>query len=113
MDQRKKALWDLRQFVSDSRWVIGKLAAETGMEFQAIASAVGVPVETVMSAVQVHNAFFDVRESYQNLFWDHFYVARSWDDFAECLQWADENRATAMEMKAWRRAQHGANLQDQ
>lgn len=109
MDPKKKALSDLIGFVSDSRWVIGKLAAETGMAFETIAASVGVPVETIKTAVQVHNAFGagEGRKLYPGLNWIHFHWALHWDDCAECLQWAYENQATPNEMMAWRRAQHG------
>ena len=42
--------------------------------------------------------------------WSHFYAAINWDDAAECLQWADDVQAGVAEMKAWRRAQRGEDL---
>ena len=40
----------------------------------------------------------------------HFYVALTWPDSIECLEWARDNEATVAEMKAWRRMQHGEDL---
>jgi hypothetical protein len=40
----------------------------------------------------------------------HCREALTWEDAPECLLWADENDASAAEMKAWRRMQNGEDL---
>ena len=71
---------------------------------------IGLSADQVYQRRRVWETFADVRENYAHLKWSHFYSALTWDDAAECLQWAEEIRATVAEMKAWRRAQRGEDL---
>jgi len=107
-----------QQAVSTCNWVIGECAAEwtqryakgrTDNDFGAL---IGLSGDQVYQRRRVWQTFSDVRENYAQLKWSHFYVALSWDDAAECLQWANDMEATVAEMKAWRRSQHGEDLSE-
>lgn len=105
-----------RQVLSDSSWVIGECAAQwtkkyakgrTDADFGAM---VGLSGDQIYQRRRVWETFGDVREQYSILKWSHYYVALTWDDAPECLQWAEENKATVAELKAWRRALNGEDL---
>ena len=102
--------------VSGSAWEVGECAflwtqrysqGRTDADF---AQHVGLSHDQVKQKRLVYEAFADVCDSYHNLSWSHFYVARTWDDAAECLAWAEENEARVAEMKAWRRMCNGEDL---
>lgn len=102
--------------VSQCNWVVGECAAawtekyakgRTDADFGAM---VGLSSDQVFQRRRVAETFGDVHDSYPSLKWSHFYVALTWDDAPECLQWAEENDATVAEMKAWRRAIKGEDL---
>ncbi|WP_417378694.1 hypothetical protein [Gimesia sp.] len=105
-----------REALSDSSWVIGECAAQwtkkyakgrTDADFGAM---VGLSGDQIYQRRRVWETFGDVREQYQHLKWSHYYIALTWDDAPECLQWAEENQATVAELKAWRRAVNGEDL---
>tara|TARA_R110002095_G_scaffold159356_1_gene138161 strand:- start:660 stop:1478 length:819 start_codon:yes stop_codon:yes gene_type:complete len=105
-----------REALSDSSWVIGECAAQwtkkyakgrTDADFGAM---VGLSGDQVYQRRRVWETFGDVREQYSCLKWSHYYIALTWDDAPECLQWAEENQATVAELKAWRRASNGEDL---
>jgi len=105
-----------QQAVNQCRWVVGECAAKwtkkyakgrTDADFAALINLSG---DQVFQRRRVWESFADVHESYPNLKWSHFYSAINWDDSAECLQWAEETKATVAEMKAWRRAIRGEDL---
>jgi hypothetical protein len=104
--------------LSQCSWTVGECAAtwtqryskgRTDGDFGAL---IGLSGDQVYQRRRVWEGFGDVREEYPNLKWSHFYTALTWDDAAECLQWANEMQASIAEMKAWRRAQRGENLQE-
>lgn len=105
-----------REALSDSSWVIGECAAQwtkkyakgrTDADFGAM---VGLSGDQVYQRRRVWETFGDVRDQYTLLKWSHYYIALTWDDAPECLQWAEENKATVAELKAWRRALNGEDL---
>ncbi|MCH9654188.1 MAG: hypothetical protein K0U86_16400 [Planctomycetes bacterium] len=105
-----------REALSDSSWVIGECAAQwtkkyakgrTDADFGAM---VGLSGDQIYQRRRVWESFGDVRDQYSNLRWSHYYISLTWDDAPECLQWAEENKATVAELKAWRRAIHGEDL---
>jgi len=105
-----------REALSDSSWVIGECAAQwtkkyakgrTDADFGAM---VGLSGDQVYQRRRVWETFGDVRTQYSCLKWSHYYIALTWDDAPECLQWAEENKATVAELKAWRRAVNGEDL---
>lgn len=105
-----------RQALSDSSWVIGECAAQwtkkyakgrTDADFGAM---VGLSGDQIYQRRRVWETFGDVRDQYSILKWSHYYIALTWDDAPECLQWAEENKATVAELKAWRRALNGEDL---
>ncbi len=102
--------------VSSVSWVVGECAAKwteryaRGRTDEDFAAQIGMSAEQVQQRRRTYEVFGDVRISYENLSWSHFNVATGWDDAPDCLQWADEMRATVAEMKAWRRAQRGEDL---
>lgn len=102
--------------LSNCSWTVGECAAlwtkrysrgRTDADFGAL---IGLSGDQVYQRRRIWESFGDVRENYTALKWSHFYSALTWDDAAECLQWASEMQATIAEMKAWRRAQRGENL---
>jgi hypothetical protein len=105
-----------REALSDSSWVIGECAAQwtekyakgrTDADFGAM---VGLSGDQIYQRRRVWETFGDVKNQYSNLKWSHYYIALTWDDAPECLQWAEENQATVAELKAWRRAVNGEDL---
>ena len=112
--------------VSRCNWVVGRCAAEwtrryaRGRTDADFAALVGLSADQVYQRRRVWETFSDVRERYEAApqpgkprrgpRWSHFYVALTWDDAPECLDWAAENEATVAEMKAYRRALHGDDL---
>ncbi|MEZ6047586.1 MAG: hypothetical protein R3C11_18805 [Planctomycetaceae bacterium] len=102
--------------ISQCNWVVGECASQwtqkyakgrTDADFSAL---IGLSPDQVYQRRRVWETFADVHESYTNLKWSHFYVSLNWEDAPECLQWADENEATVVEMKAWRRSMRGEDL---
>ena len=102
--------------MSDSSWVIGECAAQwtekyakgrTDADFGAM---VGLSGDQIYQRRRVWETFGDVKDQYAHLKWSHYYIALTWDDAPECLQWAEENQATVAELKAWRRAVNGEDL---
>jgi len=105
-----------REALSNSSWVIGECAAQwtkkyakgrTDADFGAM---IGLSGDQIYQRRRVWETFGDVRDQYSELKWSHYYIALTWDDAPECLQWAEENQATVAELKAWRRAIHGEDL---
>lgn len=102
--------------VSRCNWEVGECAAiwtkrfsrgRTDSDFAALVSLSG---DQVYQRRRVWETFADVYLNYPTLKWSHFYSAINWDDAAECLQWAEDVQAGVAEMKAWRRAQRGEDL---
>lgn len=102
--------------VSRCNWVVGACAAQWTRKFARgrtdadFGAMVGLSSDQVYQRRRVWETFGDVQGDYPSLKWSHFYVALTWDDAPECLQWAEENQATVAEMKAWRRAMRGEDL---
>ncbi len=104
--------------LSQCNWVVGECAAQWTQKYAKgrtdadFGNLIGLSGDQVYQRRRVWETFADVHENYGDLKWSHFYSALTWDDAAECLQWANENQATVNEMKAWRRAQHGEDLSE-
>jgi hypothetical protein len=102
--------------VSRCNWEVGECAAVWTKRFSRgrtdadFAELVGLSPDQVYQRRRVWETFGDVYENYGGLKWSHFYSALTWDDAAECLQWAQDIGATVAEMRAWRRAQRGEDL---
>ncbi len=102
--------------LSHCNWEVGECAATWTTRFARgrtdgdFGAQIGLSADQVYQRRRVWETFADVRDNYSQLKWSHFYAALTWDDAAECLQWAEEIRATVAEMKAWRRAQRGEDL---
>lgn len=104
--------------VSRCNWDVGECASLWTKRFARgrtdadFAMLVGLTGDQVYQRRRVWETFGDVSGSYPALKWSHFYTALTWDDAAECLQWANDIDATVAEMKAWRRAQRGEDLSE-
>ena len=102
--------------VSRCNWEVGECAALWTKRFARgrtdadFATLVSLSADQVYQRRRVWETFADVFQNYATLKWSHFYAAINWDDAAECLQWADDVHAGVAEMKAWRRAQRGEDL---
>jgi hypothetical protein len=105
-----------QQALSSCNWSIGECAAQWTKRFSRgrtdadFGALIGLSGDQVYQRRRVWEAFDNVREQYPQLKWSHFYVALTWENSAECLQWANEMEATVAEMRAWRRAQQGDDL---
>lgn len=103
--------------VSSCRWVVGECAARwteryaRGRTDGDFAALVGLTPDQIFQRRRVWETFHSVRDQYTDLKWSHFYAALTWDDSGDCLQWAEETKATVAEMKAWRRARRGEDLE--
>jgi hypothetical protein len=99
--------------VSQCNWVVGECASKWTKKYARgrtdgdFGLLVGLSSDQVYQRRRVWETFADVAATYPALKWSHFYVALTWNDAPECLQWALENEATVAEMKAWRRSMHG------
>ena len=106
-----------RAAVSGCNWIVGQCAAEwttryaRGRTDADFAALVELSVDQVYQRRRVWETFGDVYGEYPSLRWSHFYTAVAWDDAPECLHWAAENEATVAEMRAWRRASRGEDLE--
>jgi hypothetical protein len=104
--------------VSSCNWEVGQCAALWTRRFSRgrtdtdFAQLVGLTGDQVYQRRRVWETFGDVSANYSSLKWSHFYAALTWDDAAECLQWANDIGSTVAEMKAWRRAQRGEDLSE-
>lgn len=102
--------------ISHCNWEVGECAAlwtrrfARGRTDSDFGQLVGLSADQVYQRRRVWETFSDVYSNYADLKWSHFYSALTWDDAAECLQWAQDIGATVAEMKAWRRAQRGEDL---
>ncbi|QDU81162.1 hypothetical protein Pla110_28990 [Polystyrenella longa] len=105
--------------ISQCNWVVGECAAQWTQKYAKgrtdsdFAALIGLSPDQVYQRRRVWETFSETSESYENLKWSHFYVALNWEDSPECLQWAHENEATVVEMKAWRRALRGEDLTEE
>jgi hypothetical protein len=105
--------------VSQCNWVVGECASKWTKKYARgrtdgdFGLLVGLSSDQVYQRRRVWETFADVAETYPALKWSHFYVALTWNDAPECLQWALENEATVSEMKAWRRSMHGEDAADE
>ena len=115
-EETEQQLIDRAQQALSSNWTIGKCASiwceryANGRTDADFADLIGASQQQVNAARRVFERFADVYSTWSNLTWSHFKAAVSWEDAAECLQWAEEISASVREMKAWRRALHGEDL---
>jgi hypothetical protein len=104
--------------VSTCNWVVGECAAKWTKKYAKgrsdgdFGELVGLSGDQIYQRRRVWETFGDVAANYPSLKWSHFYVALNWDDAPECLQWAEENQTTVAEMRAWRRALRGEDLNE-
>jgi hypothetical protein len=104
--------------LSNCSWTVGECAAvwtkrySKGRTDADFGNLIGLSGDQVYQRRRVYESFSDVHADYPNLKWSHFYTALTWDDAAECLRWADDMHSTIAEMKAWRRAQRGEDLNE-
>jgi hypothetical protein len=102
--------------ISLCRWTIGECAGHWTKRFARgrtdadFATMIGLTVDQVYQRRRVWETFNGERDKFPSLKWSHFYSALAWDDSLDCLQWAEENKSTVAEMKAWRRAVRGEDL---
>lgn len=107
-----------REALSRCHWEIGECAdkwterysrGRTDADFGAL---IGLSGDQVYQRRRVWQRFGEIADQFENLRWSHFYAALNWDDADDCLKWADDVKATVIQMKAWRRAQHGEDLSE-
>ena len=104
--------------LSSCNWTVGECASQWTQRYASgrtdadFGATLGLSGDQVCQRRLVWESFADVYKEYPNLKWSHFYAARTWEDSAECLQWANDLDANVAEMKAWRRSQHGEDLSE-
>lgn len=102
--------------LSQSNWDVGECASRWTTKFakgrgdEQFGNLIGLSRSQVQQCRQVYETYGDVRDLYPSLAFNHFYVARGWDDAEECLAWAEENQARVSEMIAWRRMNGGEDM---
>lgn len=115
-ETQQELLQRIRTADSHTKWATGEWISLLKERYQLtdeqIAQQTDLSRESVTQRRLVWETFADCKAIYTQLSWTHFYVALSWNDAPECLQWADELQASVSEMKAWRRSQHGEDLQE-
>lgn len=106
-----------RNAVSQCNWVVGECASMWTQKYARgrtdtdFGQLVGLSGDQIYQRRRVWEKFGNASKNYENLKWSFFYVALNWEDAIDCLNWADENESTVAEMRAWRRAQNGEDLQ--
>ena len=105
-----------RDAVSQCNWVVGECASRWTQKFARgrtdhdFGQMVGLSGDQIYQRRRVWAKFGDTYRENSNLKWSFFYVTLNWDDSDECLRWANDTSATVAEMRAWRRARNGENL---
>lgn len=105
-----------RDAVSQCNWVVGELATQWTQKYARgrtdndFGQMVGLSGDQIYQRRRVWAQFGKVHDNFPNLKWSFFYVALNWDDAEECLSWANDTSATVAEMRAWRRARLGEDL---
>lgn len=116
-DDETKLVEIAKAAISTCYWVVGECAAlwtqrhAKGRTDADFGTMIGLDGDKVQKRRTVWSTFADVKDNYRRLTWSHFYAGLTWEDSAECFAWAEENQATVAEMKAWRRLQHGEDLE--
>lgn len=118
-DSEEKLISTAREAVSQCNWVVGECAANwtkkyaRGRTDHDFGQMVGLSGDQIYQRRRVWSKFGKTYSEYSNLKWSFFYVTLNWDDAEECLGWADETQATVAEMRAWRRARNGEDLNEE
>lgn len=105
-----------RSIITKSAWSLGEAASEWCQKYARgrtdadFAALLDCKPDYISERRRVYETFADVRSEYGSLSWSHFKVCVPWDDAPECLAWAEQNKASVAEMRAWRRLQHGEDL---
>ena len=117
VEQSEEILISLaRDAVTQCNWIVGECASSWTEKFARgrtdhdFGQMVGLSGDQIYQRRRVWMKFGDTYRNYENLKWSFFYVTLNWDDSDECLRWADDTGATVAEMRAWRRARHGEDL---
>ncbi|MDA0589369.1 MAG: hypothetical protein O2820_09785 [Planctomycetota bacterium] len=115
-ETEQELIFSARQAISSCNWTVGECAARwteryaKGRTDADFGQLIGLSGDQIYQRRRVWESFADVADDYSELKWSHFYVSVTWSDSSECLAWAQENKATVAEMKAWRRMQRGEDL---
>ncbi|MCA9118454.1 MAG: hypothetical protein KDA79_25490, partial [Planctomycetaceae bacterium] len=105
-----------RDAVSQCNWVVGECATQWTQKYARgrtdndFGQMVGLSGDQIYQRRRVWVQFGEMHKQFPNLKWSFFYVALNWDDAEECLSWANDTSATVAEMRAWRRARLGGDL---
>jgi len=107
-----------QEALSSCNWTVGEAAARwttryaNGKTDADFGKLVGLSGDMICQRRRVWEEFSDVYDTYHNLTkkWSIFYTVLSWPDRREYLEWANENKATVKELKAFRRMQDGEDL---
>lgn len=115
-ETEEKLISVARDAVSQCNWVVGECASEWTQKYARgrtdhdFGQMVGLSGDQIYQRRRVWMKFGESYREYPNLKWSFFYVTLNWDDSEECLSWANDTSATVAEMRAWRRARHGEDL---
>lgn len=118
-ESEEKLISVARDAVSQCNWVVGECASKWTQKYARgrtdhdFGQMVGLSGDQIYQRRRVWTKFGDTCNDYPNLKWSFFYVTLNWDDAEECLSWANDTSATVAEMRAWRRARHGEDLNEE
>lgn len=115
-ESEEKLISLARDAVSQCNWVVGECASKWTQKYARgrtdhdFGQMVGLSGDQIYQRRRVWIKFGDTYGDYANLKWSFFYVTLNWEDAEECLNWANDTSATVAEMRAWRRARNGEDL---
>jgi hypothetical protein len=115
-ESEEKLISLARDAVSQCNWVVGECASNWTQKYARgrtdhdFGQMVGLSGDQIYQRRRVWVKFGDTYRNFSKLKWSFFYVTLNWDDSDECLSWADDTSATVAEMRAWRRARNGEDL---
>lgn len=117
-ESEEKLIAVARDAVSQCNWVVGECASKWTQKYARgrtdhdFGQMVGLSGDQIYQRRRVWVRFGDTYRNFPNLKWSFFYVTLNWDDADECLNWANDTSATVAEMRAWRRARNGEDLNE-
>jgi hypothetical protein len=115
-ESEEKLISVARDAVSQCNWVVGECASKWTQKYARgrtdhdFGQMVGLSGDQIYQRRRVWTKFGATYQEFSNLKWSFFYVTLNWDDSDECLSWANDTSSTVAEMRAWRRARNGEDL---
>lgn len=102
---------EAQKAISDTNWTLGRVADAwltnfaNGESLEKLAQILKTNHAWLVAYCRVWRRFANERAKFPHLRWVHFLMVEDFDDWQECLEWANEHQATVEEMFAWRMLQ--------